>query len=97
MEEKPVKFGNFEGDLKFAQPDVIMVPSDFVDGVHAVPVMAKERFPLKIKVHETGQILHIYGFNKKGAIYSSVFNENGLVGEMRGVYFGKVGKDFLYL
>jgi hypothetical protein len=97
MNGNPVKFGDFDGDIEFTKQDVIIVPSDFVDGVHATQVMTNDRFPLKIMVHSTGQILYIYGFRNNGAVYSSVFNEGGVCAEMRGVYFGKVGKDFLYL
>lgn len=97
MNDKPVKFDDFDGDIEFTEQDVTIVPSDFVDGVHATQVMANDRFPLKIRVHETGQILYVYGFHNGGAVYSSVFKEGGVCAEMRGIYFGKVGKDFLYL
>lgn len=91
---------NFDGDAEFIIPgpgEVVSVPEEFVDGVHARQFMTSNQFPLKIRVLSTGQLLEVHGFHKGMAIYTSRFNEGGVYASIRGSYRGKFGEDFIYV
>lgn len=91
---------DFEGDREFVLPgpgEVVSVPEEFVDGVHARQFMTSDQFPLRIRVHSTGQLLEVHGFHKGMAIYTSRFNEGGVYASIRGSYRGKFGEDFIYV
>lgn len=91
--ENDLIYGDFEG-TPYTPSEVIFPPAEFVDGVHMRQVMPKSEFPIKIQlIGGFRSVYEIWGFANKGAVYTCI--EGGF--SMRGIYYGKVGKDFLYV
>lgn len=87
----------FNYGRKYVTPDVVVVPDQYVDGVHTRNVMSKKDFPIKIQVLSTGHILNVYGYKGDLMIYTSEYKLSGTPIASNGTYRGKLGKDFLYI